>query len=238
MEKQEITPEFEAIIKEASEAVKNFSNAFTGEYDKVQNSFESYCRVNGIITPADMQDFFNFLCLKFPDEPTGAMVNEAKKPHNYKLFGEYKQRLFDNPKWDDLKERNYWLHSGEVHRLVVDTKQFNGYVSARMEYIHEFLYNKQFIDCTVDTWLYWFGLRDFPTVPDKIKWLPDNQTLLVNIIQQLTGKATEKLIRVAFDFGKYQKPTKRDYQTKPKTKPIFQSIDDLMKLGLNLKRVK
>lgn len=104
---QEWTPEFKGIIKIMSQALNKFDTDLTDEYNQVQQSFEAYNHKNGIITPASSQDLFSWLALKYPDAGLRFIVAEAKKPHNYKLFHEYKELLFEG-KWSDEQELKKW----------------------------------------------------------------------------------------------------------------------------------
>lgn len=88
------------IAERIQTGVNQFLTAFGDEFDKIQTSFAGYFDKEGIVKPCDTDEFLMWLCVKFPQEPLYKMIDEAKKPHNYRLFHEYRVRCFENPEWD------------------------------------------------------------------------------------------------------------------------------------------
>lgn len=88
------------IAERIQTGVNQFLTAFGDEYDKIQTSFAAYFNKEGIVKPSDTDEFLMWLCVKFPQEPLYKMIDEAKKPHNYRLFHEYRVRCFEKPEWD------------------------------------------------------------------------------------------------------------------------------------------
>lgn len=83
-----------------------------GKYENGFNqsikSFKFFFERNGIIVPPDSEDFFHWIALVYPDENLPFIIEAAKNPNNFKLYHEYKERLFNNSDWTDEKEEKFF----------------------------------------------------------------------------------------------------------------------------------
>lgn len=121
---------FNELVKGMNDAINQFTYAYGEEYETIQRCFDAYFKKEGIIIPASADEFLTWLAVKYPDEPIGNMVAEAKDPNNYKLFHEYQVRRVNNRGWDLDKELEYLEKGGEykqddcnlyeVNRMLVE----------------------------------------------------------------------------------------------------------------------
>lgn len=99
------------ILDELRVTLKKFNDQFNDfeiNYDKTLKSFETFLKSSGKIIPTDFNDFFNWLCCcVFPDDPPYHMFKDGIKPNYFKLFHEYKERLFYDPNWGENEEYEY-----------------------------------------------------------------------------------------------------------------------------------
>lgn len=105
------TTSYSDIAERIQTGVNQFLTAFGDEYDKIQTSFAAYFDKEGIVKPSDTDEFLMWLCVKFPQEPLYKMIDEAKKPHNYRLFHEYRVRCFEDPEWNLDRELIFLLEA-------------------------------------------------------------------------------------------------------------------------------
>ncbi|MBN8623225.1 MAG: hypothetical protein J0L47_08870 [Flavobacteriales bacterium] len=102
-----LNPELVRLTKLTAERGKEILKEYEAEFNKVLDGYKDYCRVNGLVIPKDTNEFFSWIALRYPDENLPFIIEVAKNPYNYKLFHDYKERLFTKPNWDSNKEREY-----------------------------------------------------------------------------------------------------------------------------------
>lgn len=102
-----LNPELVRLMKLAAEQGKEILKEYEAEFNKVLDGYKDYCRVNGLVIPKDTKEFFSWVALRYPDENLPFIIEVAKNPYNYKLFHDYKERLFNNPEWSEEKEFEY-----------------------------------------------------------------------------------------------------------------------------------
>ncbi len=94
-------------IAEVTEALKHFRVTYVREYDIIRTKYDAYFQKEGYITPHDADEFLLWLMCKNEYVSDVNLIEEAKNPHNYKLFHEYGLRCL-NGDWDLMKELDYW----------------------------------------------------------------------------------------------------------------------------------
>lgn len=110
--------------------------------------------------------------------------------------------------------------------------------TVRMTVIHQYLVDKKYIECDINTWLYWFTLRtwnDQNKKPQPIKWT-GAAYILTNVVYQICGnmnKQTETVMQKSFVL-----PKGSNFQnmTITKKKPLndkepYKSIHNMMKFA-------
>lgn len=116
-EMEPINKRLNEVVKVVKEAVEEFIAAYESEYNVIRTKFDAYFKKEGFITPFDADDFLIWLSARYPDEPTGQMVNEAKNPRNYRLFHEYNVKRL-NEDWDWNKELIYWQNNNTPDKIT------------------------------------------------------------------------------------------------------------------------
>lgn len=114
-------PELLRLTKLIGERFKVIWQNYDTEYKNVLNSYKDYCRSKGLVMPKDKNEFFSWVALRYPDEPLPIIIEAAKDPYNYKLFHEYKERLFNNPDWSEEKEFEY------LQKEIAEPQQIEGF---------------------------------------------------------------------------------------------------------------
>lgn len=99
--------ELKILIAKAAETGLKILKDYENEFNKILDSYQDYCRVNGLIVPKNTDEFFTWISLRYPYESLPVIIEAAKNPFNYKLFHDYKERLFKNPEWNDKKEMEF-----------------------------------------------------------------------------------------------------------------------------------
>ena len=117
-----LNPELVRLMKLAAEQGKEILKEYEAEFNKVLDGYKDYCRVNGLVIPKDTKEFFSWVALRYPEENLPFIIEVAKNPYNYKLFHEYKDRLFSIPGWSAEKEREFLQqHFEEPAELTTDS---------------------------------------------------------------------------------------------------------------------
>lgn len=112
-------PELLRLGKIIAERGKEIWQEYENEYLEILNSYKDYCRSNGLVMPKDKNEFFHWVAIAYPDENLPYIIEVAKRPHNYKRFHEYKERLFNNPEWSEEKEFEY------LQKEIAEPQQVN-----------------------------------------------------------------------------------------------------------------
>lgn len=99
--------EFLELCKGISQQALNINNTYEEKLQKTLTAFDAYFKHNGIIKPSDGTDYFHWLAIAFPDESFSFIISAADNPNYFKMFHDYKERLFNNSNWNDEKEREY-----------------------------------------------------------------------------------------------------------------------------------
>jgi len=95
-------------LMDALKGLKGLIYDYESEYNKILESFIFYLKNEGKIIPISFSDFFIWiLCCLYPDRPFFELSTIGVQPHHFKLFHEYKERLFNDPNWNEDKERKY-----------------------------------------------------------------------------------------------------------------------------------
>jgi hypothetical protein len=114
--------ELKILIAKAAETGLKILKDYENEFNKILDSYQDYCRVNGLIVPKNTDEFFTWISLRYPYESLPVIIEAAKNPFNYKLFHDYKERLFKNPEWNDKKEMEFLQeHFGKPAELTTDS---------------------------------------------------------------------------------------------------------------------
>lgn len=126
-------PKFELPIIKQSEALakqlQEFGKAITLKYGILENDYNDFINQytpyfikNGIITPKDFKQFFNWLAsCKYPYESFG-MVEICE--NDFLHFHEYKEILFNNRNWSEEEERER-LESKESNTIEIEQASTN-----------------------------------------------------------------------------------------------------------------
>ncbi|CAA7195871.1 hypothetical protein [Chryseobacterium potabilaquae] len=114
-----LNPELVRLTKLTAEQGKKILKEYEAEFNKVLDGYKDYCRVNGFVIPKDTNEFFSWVALRYPDENLPFIIEVAKNPYNYKLFHDYKERLFNNPDWSSKKEFEY------LQKEIAEPQQIN-----------------------------------------------------------------------------------------------------------------
>ena len=124
---------------------------------------------------------------------------QAQESDKHKYTGEYKDRFKEFCK-SEIERINQKIKVQEPKQsqdtLTALTK--NDHV-VRMKLIYTYLKGEEFINCSENDFLYWFGLKTLPKKPQKIKWLKAD-SVLKNVVHHICGKSGEKYINTAFIF--------------------------------------
>lgn len=96
------------LTKDIATKGKLILEKYENGFNQSIKSFKFFFEKNGMIVPPDSEDFFHWIALVYPDENLPFLIEAAKKPNNFKLYHEYKERLFNNPDWNDEKEEEFF----------------------------------------------------------------------------------------------------------------------------------
>lgn len=230
-------PKFELPIIKQSEALakqlQEFGKAITLKYGILENDYNDFINQytpyfikNGIITPKDFKQFFNWLAsCKYPYESFG-MVEICE--NDFLHFHEYKEILFNNRNWSEEEERER-LESKESNTIESEQAKKPQRKQGRPKTeIHEasyYLHNKKLLQFLIDNY-------------SNIKPRVFNQLLSVlsdTEINQLKP-ATKKEYNVAFGKALNVKQAQSNfdnYFNKTKIEEIFEPIKATIKTYLN-----
>lgn len=157
-------PKFELPIIKQSEALakqlQEFGKAITLKYGILENDYNDFINQytpyfikNGIITPKDFKQFFNWLAsCKYPYESFG-MVEICE--NDFLHFHEYKEILFNNRNWSEEEERER-LESKESNTIEIEQAKKPQRKQGRPKTeIHEasyYLHNKELLQFLIDNY--------------------------------------------------------------------------------------
>ncbi|MDV3579880.1 hypothetical protein [Elizabethkingia anophelis] len=100
--------ELQKLTQDIATKGKLILEKYENGFNQSIKSFKFFFEKNGIIVPSDSEDFFHWIALIYPDENVPFIIEAAKNPNNFKLYHEYKERLFNNPGWNDKKEEEFF----------------------------------------------------------------------------------------------------------------------------------
>lgn len=93
-------------VRETVRQLEIFKIEYEKEYNKIRTKFNAHFNKEGFVVD-DADDFLLWLRCKNDSKPEVNLIEEAKKPSNYKLYHEYNLKcLYDD--WDIIKELDYW----------------------------------------------------------------------------------------------------------------------------------
>lgn len=117
-------------LKKTAESLRNFKNPINkketyieNKYTRFFNQYKYYFKERGIITTEVFHEFWTWFTRCLYPGYTSLLLADIKEYH-FKLFHEYKIRLFEDMKWDNYKE---------AHLLDIYDKESNNYWLARMK---------------------------------------------------------------------------------------------------------
>lgn len=96
------------LTQEIANKGKLILEKYEDQFSQNIKSFKFFFEKNGIIVPSDSEDFFHWIALVYPEENLPFIIKAAKNPNNFKLYHEYKERLFNNSDWNDKKEEEFF----------------------------------------------------------------------------------------------------------------------------------
>lgn len=109
--------ELQEASKNIVENVKLILESYEDTFNQNIKSYKYFFEKNGIIVPNDTNDFFRWIAIAYPDENLQFIIEAVKNPNNFKNYHEYKERLFNNPDWNDEKEEDF------LKNVKKDTKE-------------------------------------------------------------------------------------------------------------------
>lgn len=93
-------------VRETVRQLEIFKIEYEKEYNKIRTKFNAHFNKEGFVVD-DADDFLLWLRCKNDSKSEVNLIEEAKKPSNYKLYHEYNLKcLYDD--WDIIKELEYW----------------------------------------------------------------------------------------------------------------------------------
>lgn len=94
-------------VANAEENARKIYEEYQVAFDATMKTHEHYFRANGIIIPADTQEYFSWIAFAFPDEEYPFLITAASDSYHFKLYHDYKERLFIRQGWNKKKEYEY-----------------------------------------------------------------------------------------------------------------------------------